>query len=63
MLLGPSLLQVNGLKGLFIVEAVMRPGPRLFGEKQKYFKRIMCIVLSQRKGWQKKKVTRSHTKC
>lgn len=55
MRLGPSLLQVNGLKGLFIVEAVMRPGPRLFGEKQKYFKRIMCIVLSQNKGWQKKK--------
>lgn len=24
MRLGPSLLQVNGLKGLFIVEAVMR---------------------------------------
>lgn len=30
-------------------------GPRLFGEKQKYFKRIMCIVLSQNKGWHKKK--------
>lgn len=46
MLLGPSLLQVNGLKGLFIVEAVMRPRSEIIWREAKVFQenRVYCAV-------------------
>lgn len=44
MLLGPSLLQVNGLKGLFIVEAVMRPAVRDYLERSKSISRESCVL-------------------
>lgn len=45
-----SLSHLSGLKDLFVVEALWDLQSEIIWRKQKKFKRIICIVLSQNKG-------------